>query len=261
MSHQRRRRGLLWPIVVVCVVLTVGGCGSSEDATESSALGAAETTSALTLSVAVWPTATWPVSTPEEQGMDSAVLADLVEDVTDLGGIDSVTVVRNGYVLLDTVVYPFPEDTRHIIHSCTKSITATLIGIAIDDGLLAGVDVPVVEVLADAAPETADELKASMTVEDLLTMSTGLDCRDSGKYRWEGMYEMMASDDWSSHVLGLPMVEELGTRFEYCNGASYLLSAILSEVTGKSASEFAAEVLFAPLGITDYVWPAMTPAT
>ena len=72
---------------------------------------------------------------------------------------------------------------------------------------------------------------------------------------------MMASDDWAAHVLALPMVEEPGTRFEYCNGASYLLSVILTEVTGMPAAEFAAEVLFEPLGITDYVWPASPDGT
>ena len=188
--------------------------------------------------------------------MDSDFLADLVEAVVANGGIDSVMVVRNGYAVLQTVVYPFPEDTSHIVHSCAKSITATLIGIAIDRGLLAGVEVPVMEILADKAPETADQLKASMTVEDLLTMATGLDCRDSYVHDYEGMVEMQSSADWTEYVLTLPMAAKPGTRFEYCNGSSLLLSAILSTITGQRASEFATEVLFEPLGITDFTWPA-----
>jgi CubicO group peptidase (beta-lactamase class C family) len=187
--------------------------------------------------------------------MDSGVLAEMVERIA-LLGIDSVTVIRNGHVVLDAVVYPFPEDTGHIVHSCTKSVVGTLIGIAIDRGLLDGVHVPVVEVLAGSAPEVVDDRKAAMTVEDLLTMSSGLDCRDSYLYRWEGMREMRASDDWSAHVLSLPMREEPGTAFEYCNGASFLLSAIITEVTGTSAAEFAEEVLFGPIGIGEYSWPA-----
>ena len=188
--------------------------------------------------------------------MDSGVLADLAEQAVAQDGIDSVTVVRNGYVVLDAVIYPFPEETAHNGYSCTKSVTGTLIGIAIDQGLLAGVDVPVVELLPDAAPDEVDEQKAAMTVEDLLTMSSGLRCQDSYLYGWRGLIEMMESDDWAAHVLALPMLEEPGTRFEYCNGASELLSAILSEVTGIPAAEYADEVLFGPLGITDYVWPA-----
>jgi CubicO group peptidase (beta-lactamase class C family) len=178
------------------------------------------------------------------------MLAGLVERVVDASAIDSVMVVRNGYVVLDTVIYPFPEDTGHIIHSVTKSVTATLIGIAIDQGLLAGVDIPVVEILADAAPEDVDELKASMTVEDLLTMSAGMDCGLAAHV------EMLKSVDWTANVLAQPMVAEPGTQYEYCNEVSQLLSAILTEVTGTSAAEFAAEVLFEPLGITGVSWPA-----
>ncbi len=186
--------------------------------------------------------------------MDSDLLAELVERAVADGGIDSVMVARNGYVVLDVNVHPFTADLGHNTYSMTKSVTGPLIGIAIDRGLLAGVDVPVVEILTDAAPETIDDLKAAMTVGDLLTMTTGLACRDSYLYRWEGNYERMASDDWSAYVLGLPMEDPPGTRFE-CNGSSFQLSAVLSEVTGMSAAEFAADVLFAPLGITDYFWP------
>lgn len=250
-----------WRIVVGCLALLVGGCADSEGGAESStsSTATASTSATTTASVPVvvveaaeWPTDGWPVSTPEEQGMDSGLLAGLVERVIAANGIDSVTVVRNGYVVLDTVVYPFPEDTLHIFHSVAKGVTATLIGIAIDQGVLAGIQFPVVEILADAAPEDIDELKASMTVENLLTMSTGLDgCGGLAPH-----LEMLASDDWSANVLALPMAAEPGIRYEYCHGASLLLSAILTEVTGKPASEFAEEALFEPLGITDYVWPS-----
>lgn len=188
--------------------------------------------------------------------MNSEILAEFVDKIVADGGFDGVVVVRNGTVVMDTVVYPFPEGDLHQVYSITKSVVGTLIGIAIDRGVLAGVDVPVVEILTDAVPATVDELKASMTVEDLLTMSSGLACRDSFLYEWQGLAEMQASDDWAAHVLALPMSEEPGTKFEYCNGASMLLSAILSEVTGMSASEFATDVLFDPLGISDFSWPA-----
>lgn len=241
-----------WPVVVLCLVLLASACRGSDSGPSlvTSTPNTVSTTS--TTDRRGWD---WPVSTPEEQGMDSSVLAELIDEVVASGGIDSVTVVRNGYLVLDTVVYPFPEDSGHNVYSVSKSVTATLIGVAIDQGLLAGVDLPVVEVLAGSAPAVMDELKASMTVEDLLAMSSGLECRDSARYDWQGIYEMMANDDWAAHVLALPMVEEPGTHFEYCNGATYLLSAIVTEVTGQPASEFAAEVLFEPLGITDYTWP------
>jgi len=250
-------------LLLTVLALVVGACGGAD----SPDAAAGSTTEPITSMVATtaepsttapitapeppesapWPTEGWLVATPEEVGMSSGVLAELVEHALTQNRIDSIMVVRNGYVLLDTYFYPFPEETAHNLHSATKSVIGTLVGIAIDQGLLAGVDVPVVDLLPDAAPAEVDESKAAMTVEDLLTMSSGLHCSDSA---------MTGSDDWAAYALARPMLEEPGTRFSYCDGVSHLLSAILSEVTGMAASEYADEVLFGPLGITDYVWPA-----
>jgi len=71
-----------------------------------------------------WPTQGWRASTPEEQGMDAAKLADMLESVKEKNyGIDSITIVRNGYAVTDAYFYPFRKGMKHIIHSCTKSIT------------------------------------------------------------------------------------------------------------------------------------------
>jgi len=93
-----------------------------------------------------------------------------------------------------------------------------------------------------------------MTLEHVLTMATGLKCQDSYLYRWRGLRQVERSEDWVQFMLDLPMAEEPGTRFEYCNGASFLLSAIIQETTGMSALEFANEHLFGPLGIIDVTW-------
>lgn len=261
-------RRISWPIIV-SLVLVIAACGDADDSTTgasmsdpaaTSATTTVTTTAALTTTPTdesvVWPTDGWPVATPESQGMDSEALAGLVERLTLAGGVDSLTVIRNGYVVADAVFYPFPADAGHNIYSVTKSFIGTLIGIAIDRGLLAGVDVPVVEILADAAPDEVETRKVSMTVEHLLTMSQGFECRDDAAFDYQGLVALYESDDWTAHVLSLPMAEEPGVRFEYCNQASFLLSAILTEVTGLPASEFAAEALFEPLGMGDYVWPS-----
>ncbi len=187
--------------------------------------------------------------------MDSSVLLRMVDEVGE-HEIDSVTIIRNGYMVLDATFYPFPESTEHIIHSCTKSIVGTLIGLLIEDGLVEGVDQPVVELLPESAPTEIDETKAAMTVADLLTMSTGLDCRDSYLYNWEGLGEMRRTLDWAAYVLGLDMREDPGTRFEYCNGSSHLLSTIVARATGDSTLDYAISRLFEPLGIARVTWPA-----
>jgi CubicO group peptidase (beta-lactamase class C family) len=204
-----------------------------------------------------WPTRGWITAAPESQGMDSNVLAAMLESIDRQGyGTDSVTVIRNGYLLVDAAVYPYDQTTKHIVHSCTKSIVSILIGIAIDQGHIDDVQVPISSLFPDRTFDNNDANKEAMTLEDLLTMSSGLRCRDSYLYRWSGLNEMLASEDWVQFMLDLPMAEPPGTRFEYCNGASFLLSAIISEVTGMSALEFAEANLFGPLGISDVVWPA-----
>lgn len=242
--------------ILVALLLLVGACSGGGSSLPADDVTTTHTAVAAQPARDVWPTDGWPVATPEEQGMDSTVLAEFVEELAAVRRIDGVTVVRHGHVVLDVAVYPFPAGGRHNVASVTKSVTATLIGIAIHQGLLRGVDVPVVEVLGGVAPATVDELKSSMTVEHLLTMASGLECRDSYLYQWEGMREMESSTDWSAHVLALPMSEAPGARFEYCNGASLLLSRIISEVAGKPASEYAADVLFGPLGIGKPDWLA-----
>jgi len=201
------------------------------------------------------PTEGWAVSTPEEQGMDSEKLAAMLRTIAEKGfRIDAVFVARNGREVLNASNFPYRMDRRHKIYSCTKSVLSALIGIAIERGYLTGVDQPVVGIFSDYEFDHLDAHKRGMTIEDLLTMSTCLDCRDSYKYRWAGLDEMWGSDDWIQYVLDLPMVAEPGTRFEYCNGASFLLSAILQETAGRTAFEFAGEHLFGPLGIIDVEW-------
>jgi CubicO group peptidase (beta-lactamase class C family) len=152
-------------------------------------------------------------------------------------------------------VHPFGKDSRHVIHSCTKSIVSVLIGIAIEEGYFEGVEQRVLDILPGRQVANLDADKRAMTLENVLTMSTGLNCRDSYLYRWEGLNEMRATDDWVQHMLDLPTVAPPGSLFEYCNGGSFLLSAMVQEATELKAAEFARDRLFEPLGITDFQWP------
>ena len=204
-----------------------------------------------------WPTSGWRTSTPEEQGVDSAMLALLLAEIQQQDyPIHSVQVVRNGFLIVDAYIRPFGPERKHVIRSCTKSIVSALIGIALEKGFLAGVDQPVLALFPDRGVAHLEDTKKAMTLEHVLTMATGLECQDSYLYRWAGLQEMQASDDWVQFVLDLPMAEEPGTRFEYCNGASFLLSAAIQQTTGKSAAALAQEHLFGPLGIKDVEWPA-----
>jgi CubicO group peptidase (beta-lactamase class C family) len=204
-----------------------------------------------------WPTEGWRVSTPEEQGMDSEILGEMLDELLERAyNIDSISVIRNGYMVLDVAIYPNKSSNKHIIHSCTKSIVSALIGIALEQGHLKSVDQPLLEIFADREVANLDSRKQSITLEDVLTMSSGLLCRDSYLYRWGGIEKMLASDDWVQYMLDLPMEGLPGTLFEYCNGGSFLLSAIIQETTGENALTYAEENLFEPLGISDVDWPS-----
>ncbi len=204
-----------------------------------------------------WPTEGWRTKTPEELGMDSEMLAKMFELIQEENyDIHSVTIIRNGYLVVDATLYPFIQGSKHNIHSCTKGVISALIGIAIEKGYIESVKQPVLSFFPERTVANLDANKEAMTLEHLLMMASGLECRDSYKYRWRGYDQMRQTDDWVQFMLDLPMAEPPGTRFEYCNGASLLLAAIIQETTGMNASAFSEVHLFGPLGISDVAWPS-----
>ncbi len=201
-----------------------------------------------------WPTKGWRTSTPEEQGMDSELLAKACVFVREQElNVHSMLIIRHGYIVVDAYFYPFPPGTMHDIASCTKSFTATLIGIAIDKGFIKSVKQPVIDLFPGRKIANVDARKIAMTLEHLLTMTSGLACYyEPGEI---SLREMFQSTDWKQFTLDLPMIETPGTRFEYCSPVSHLLSAIIQETTGMNTLAFARGYLFEPLGITEIIWP------
>jgi CubicO group peptidase (beta-lactamase class C family) len=201
-----------------------------------------------------FPTDHWPSATPESQGLDSSVLADMLEHVESRAlPVHSILIVRHGRIVLDASVYPFAGTGLHDIASATKSVTSLLIGIAIDKGYIKSVQEPVAGLLSLDGTAQSDRRRARMTVEHLLTMTSGLECGIEPGER--ELAAMRRQDDWAAFAFGLPMSAEPGRRYAYCSCNNHLLSAIISARTGTSALAFARKHLFAPLGIKDAVWP------
>lgn len=201
-----------------------------------------------------WPTKGWQTATPESQGFDSGTLADAFDFIREKQiPIHSLQVVRNGRLVLDAYFFPFHDGELHDGASVTKSITSTLIGIAIGEGKISGVRAPALSLFPDYQIAHRDSRKDAITIEDLLTMTSGLDCRRApGEIT---LREMLRSRDWVKFMLDLPMVADPGRQYSYCSGGMHLLSAVISRAIGMSALDFARRELFAPLGIDSVAWP------
>jgi len=135
------------------------------------------------------------------------------------------------------------------LKSASKSIISILVGIAIDQRYLAGVEQPIAGFFPRYFLETEDDDKAAITLEDLLSMRSGLESTSSRNYgAW------VQSRDWVRYVLSRPLVAEPGGPMIYSTGSTHLLSAILTKATGTSTLEFARRHLAEPLGISLPAW-------
>lgn len=202
-----------------------------------------------------YPTQGWRESTPEEQGFDSAKLAEGLQAIQEQDiNIDSLLVIRDGKVFLDTYFYPYDGSTVHDMASVTKSVMTTLIAIAAGQGKLE-LDQPMLSFFPDRTIANLDERKERITVRHLAGMVNGLEsgCLMGDR---QTVAAMMAQPDWIQAALDRKMAQEPGASFCYDSPGMHLLSAILQEATGMTALEFAQQYLFAPLGIQEVIWDA-----
>jgi CubicO group peptidase (beta-lactamase class C family) len=200
---------------------------------------------------AYWPTADWRTSSPEAQGLDSQKLAEMLAAIEQQHlDLHSLLIIRNGYLISETYFGSYRPDTRHPLYSVTKSFVATLVGIALDKGYMDGTDRRIVDFFPEHTFANLDQQKAAMTLDDTLTMRTGLDWQE-GDPAYRALY---VSSDWIKYVLDEPMAAAPGSQFNYCSGCSHLLSAVVRQTTGMNPRDFADQYLFKPLGISNVRW-------
>ena len=232
----------------------------------------------------VWPGETWPESSAEEQGIDQEIIDALVSDVEsgEYGLLDHFLLIRNGYVVADhhfehdyaeiareydqenhqynydhPAWHPYYNATRlHSLQSVTKSVLSAGVGIAIDKGKIEGVEHPVLPFFSAYEFDDSDERKQAITLQDLLTMRSGIQWGTDAAYG-TGQHStdlLEASEQWIQVVLDQPMDAQPGSRFEYNDGVSVLIGKVLREATGKRADQWVEENLFEPIGINEYYW-------
>ena len=201
-----------------------------------------------------WPGEDWRTSTPEEQGLDSALILQMFQEIQDESiDIHSVLLVRNGYLVTEAYVDPYTQNIKHPIFSVTKSVISILTGIAMHEGYIDSVDQKVLDFFPAIAKNVTDENLQNLTLKHLLTMSAGYNTRTIPQL-WM-LSEKDASFDTVEHILTYnSILEKPGTSFFYDSGMPHLLSAIIQETTGMTTQEYAQEKLFGPLGITGVTW-------
>jgi CubicO group peptidase (beta-lactamase class C family) len=196
------------------------------------------------------PTREWADVEPGEIGLSADQLDVAHQQI--LAGypdITGVVVVRQGAIGFEKYYGDsYGQDDPVKIRSITKSVTGTLIGMAIDDGLLT-LDDTLGELIPDFIPSDADPVTPSITLEHLLTMTSGWDWDIHADYP-----TIIGSDHWTDLTLSLPVIYEPGTVYGYNTGGSHLLSVILETVTGMPTIRFADRRLFNPLGIDRPRW-------
>jgi CubicO group peptidase (beta-lactamase class C family) len=264
------RRALRFPLIAVLVVAPVA-FGAGDPGGETS-----------------WPTHGWHRGTPADAGLDEAVLAALDKDLASgkYSLVDSFQVFRCGaevysrkynhdygklyskearmkgplnarltgrYNYFDPAWHPYYHGTDlHTMQSVSKTVTSAIIGVAITRGdFRSSLDRPVLSYFDVAEVKNVDDRKRRMTLQNVLTMTTGLDWVEDVPYddpRSDSSL-MEATDDWVQYVIDKPMAHEPGTVFNYSSGATELLAYIFQKETGEDVDAYGEKHLFVPLGI------------
>lgn len=188
---------------------------------------------------------------PRTAGLDSALMSRALERARSLPRLRCLLVSRHGTLETEWCAPGHGADGYANVKSVSKSVISALVGAAIEAGHLEGTDQRVLPFFADAFDTLPGPPKSEITVGDLLSMQSGLE-RTSGR----NYGAWVSSRNWVRDAIRRPMVDEPGGRMLYSSGNSHLLSAILTEATGRSTLDWAREVLAEPLDIRIPPWLA-----
>jgi CubicO group peptidase (beta-lactamase class C family) len=186
-----------------------------------------------------------PRSTPELEGVSSAGIVDFLNAV-DTGRVElhSFMFIRHGKVIAEGWWNPYGPDYKHIMYSCSKTFTATAVGFAVSENRLKVTD-KVISFFPYSLPDSISGYMRELTVQNLLTMSVGQDPQP---------WAMGTNGDWITTFLNTAPIHKPGTVFMYNNMATFMLSAIVQQVTGQTVFDYLQPRLFRPLSIRGIDW-------
>lgn len=185
-------------------------------------------------------------ATPESQGISSDLFAALLRELYASKDTEMhhFMALRHGKVICECNFAPYPKGMWHITHSMCKSITGMAIGMLIEEGKLK-LDENIYDIFSDQINALSKIFRPVITVENLLTMTSGVTFNESG---------IVSGNDWLGSFLNASVNGKPGTEFQYNSLNTYVLSAIVTKRTGETLTEYLTPRLFGPLGITKYYW-------
>ena len=185
-------------------------------------------------------------ATPESQGISSDLFAALLRELDASKDTDMhhFMALRHGKVICECNFAPYPKGMWHITHSMCKSITGMAIGMLIEEEKLK-LDENIYDIFPDHINAFSKIFRPVITVENLLTMTSGVTFNESG---------IVSGNDWLGSFLNASVNGKPGTEFQYNSLNTYVLSAIVTKRTGETMTEYLTPRLFGPLGITKYYW-------
>ncbi len=192
----------------------------------------------------------WPVSTPEEQGLDPDLVAELYYNASQLETAYSLLVFKNGYLVAEDYFHIGKPDLQVNIHSVTKSINSALVGIAFEQGCLNSLNQKMMEFFPEFADRIRDPRKNDITIQQMLQMRAG--------YPWEEATaegtDLLFSGFHTSNVVDVPLAYDPGSDSAYSNLTAHILGIIVARACDTDLKSFAQEHLFDPLGIEPAFW-------
>jgi CubicO group peptidase (beta-lactamase class C family) len=201
----------------------------------------------------------WEVSSLKNEAIDERTIEEISREIADINSYENVLsmlIVKNGK-LVHEIYSPYCQrNTLHWMASITKTITSTLIGIAIDRGNIESIDSTLHDLLPQYAAYFQDPTKKKIALKHILSMTSGLDWNERVSYNnpLNSEWQMVESEDWMRYVVAHSSKDEPGTVFNYNTGGMHLLSAVIKSVSGLYAHQFAEKYLLHPMGIYAYQW-------
>jgi CubicO group peptidase (beta-lactamase class C family) len=192
----------------------------------------------------------WECASPEEVGLDQELLEAGDEFLRSVPYVHSVLVIKDDALVFERYYNGNWAEREHNIYSVTKSILSVLVGIAIEQGYISGLDLKAMDYFQEYANlEGLDARTDDITLEHLITMRGGFE--SEGENMWD---DYINSPDWFEHLFQRDMVDDPGARMHYTSFSSHMIAKILVETTGQSVLSYAEDNLFTPLGIDVAEW-------